>query len=47
MIAAAGNRGLALGESAPLTMSADITMRLQNMDNEDETLRKSRVHYKL
>jgi len=47
MIAAAGARRLALGESAPTTMSADITMRLQNLDNEDEALRKSRVHYKL
>lgn len=47
MIAAAGARRLALGESAPTSVSADITMRLQNLQNEDEVLRKSRVRYKL
>jgi len=47
MIAAAGARRLAAGESAPMSISADITMRLQNLQNEDEQLRKSRVRYKL
>ena len=47
MIAAAGAHRLALGESAPTSISADITMRLQNLQNEDEELRKSRVRYKL
>ncbi|MEQ1765328.1 MAG: tRNA (adenosine(37)-N6)-threonylcarbamoyltransferase complex transferase subunit TsaD, partial [Pyrinomonadaceae bacterium] len=47
MIAAAGTRRLILGESAPTNISADITMRLQNLQNEDEELRKSRVRYKL
>ncbi len=47
MIAAAGARQLATGESAPLTMSADITMRLQNFDNQDNELRRSKVRYKL
>lgn len=47
MVAAAGERRLVLGESAPTNISADITMRLQNLENEDEALRKSRVRYKL
>lgn len=47
MIAAAGARRLARGESAPTDISADITMRLQNLENEDEALRRSRVRYKL
>ncbi|MEO5859216.1 MAG: tRNA (adenosine(37)-N6)-threonylcarbamoyltransferase complex transferase subunit TsaD [Pyrinomonadaceae bacterium] len=47
MIAAAGARRFSFGESAPSTISADITMRLQNLENEDEALRKSRVRYKL
>lgn len=47
MIAAAGYRRLAGGESATTDISADITMRLQNLQNEDDALRKSRVRYKL
>ena len=47
MIAAAGYRRLASGESAPFDISADITMRLQNLQNEDDALRRSRVRYKL
>ena len=47
MIAAAGYRRLARGESSPTDISADITMRLQNLQNEDDALRKSRVRYKL
>jgi N6-L-threonylcarbamoyladenine synthase len=47
MIAAAGARRLELGESTGSNLSADITMRLQNLENEDAALRKSRVRYKL
>jgi N6-L-threonylcarbamoyladenine synthase len=47
MIAAAGSRRLMKGETAPADMSADISMRLQNLENEDEALRRSRVRYKL
>lgn len=47
MIAAAGYRRLARGESSPTDISADITLRLQNLQNEDDLLRKSRVRYKL
>lgn len=47
MIAAAGARRLVLGHSASPTISADITMRLQNLENEDKALRSSRVRYKL
>ncbi|MDI1242908.1 MAG: tRNA (adenosine(37)-N6)-threonylcarbamoyltransferase complex transferase subunit TsaD [bacterium] len=47
MIAAAGAHRLKFGEAAAANISADITMRLQNLENEDEALRKSRVRYKL
>ena len=47
MIAAAGYRKLRDGRSESLSFSADITMRLQNVDNEDASLRKARVKYKL
>lgn len=47
MIAAAGFRRLVRGETAPLNISADITMRLQNLENEDGALKRSRVRYKL
>ena len=47
MIAAAGFRRLVKGETAPLNISADITMRLQNLENEDGALKRSRVRYKL
>ena len=47
MIAAAGYRKLREGKTDALSFSADITMRLQNLDNEDAGLRKARVRYKL
>lgn len=47
MIAAAGYRKLLAGQADPLSFSADITMRLQNVENEDERLRGMRVRYKL
>jgi N6-L-threonylcarbamoyladenine synthase len=46
MIAAAGSAKLALGERSGLDMTADITLRLQNIDNEDASLKK-RARYKL
>lgn len=47
MIAAAGYRRLKAGESDDMNMAADITMRLQNLDNIDDELRKKKVRYKL
>ncbi len=47
MIAAAGHAHLARGESSDLSMSADVTLRLQNHDNEDAKLKKQGVHYRL
>lgn len=47
MIAAAGFGRLANGESAGADLTADVTLRLQNMENEDEALRRSKVRYKL
>ncbi|MGB9178394.1 MAG: tRNA (adenosine(37)-N6)-threonylcarbamoyltransferase complex transferase subunit TsaD [Pyrinomonadaceae bacterium] len=46
MIAAAGTVKLQAGERASLDLNADVTLRLQNLDVEDEDLR-SRVHYRL
>ena len=46
MIAAAGYFHLKNGERADLRMTADITMRLQNRDNEEADL-KRKVHYRL
>jgi len=45
MIAAAAYPKLLRGETAPLSMTADITLRLQNFENED--LRRSKVRYRL
>ncbi len=45
MIAAAACPKLLRGESSPLSMTADITLRLQNFENED--LRRSKVRYRL
>jgi N6-L-threonylcarbamoyladenine synthase len=45
MIAAAAYPKLLRGETAPSTMTADITLRLQNFENED--LRRSKVRYRL
>lgn len=47
MIAAAGYFHLKHGARADLRMTADITMRLQNVDNEDAALRKKKVRYRL
>ena len=47
MIAAAGHFHLKNGEHADLRMTADISMRLQNLENEDADLRKRKVRYRL
>ncbi len=47
MIAAAGNFHLEQGERANLQMTADVTMRLQNLENEDAQLRIKKVRYRL
>ena len=47
MIAAAGTVKLEAGERAGWDLNADVSLRLQNFEVEDEALRRSRVHYKL
>jgi N6-L-threonylcarbamoyladenine synthase len=47
MIAAAGTVKLQAGERAGWDLNADVSLRLQNVDVEDEALRRSRVRYKL
>jgi N6-L-threonylcarbamoyladenine synthase len=47
MIAAAGTVKLRAGERAGLDLNADVSLRLQNVDVEDEALRRSHVRYKL
>lgn len=47
MIAAAGTVKLQAGERAGFDLNADVTLRLQNFENEDEALRQSGVRYKL
>ncbi len=47
MIAAAGFAHLESGERSGLEMTADITMRLQNFENDDDELRKRKVRYRL
>jgi len=47
MIAAAGTAKLKSGESAGLDLTADVTLRLQNVDNNDAQLRKKGARYKL
>ena len=47
MIAAAGNFHLERGERAGLRMTADVTLRLQNFENEDANLAKKKVRYRL
>lgn len=47
MIAAAGTVKLEAGERAGFDLNADVTLRLQNLDNEDEALRRAGVRYKL
>jgi len=47
MIAAAGTAKLQAGERADFNLNADVTLRLQNLDNQDEALRQAGVRYKL
>ena len=47
MIAAAGNFHLERGRRSDLRMTADVTMRLQNFENEDAALKKKKVRYRL
>ena len=47
MIAAAGYFHFKNGERADLTMSADVSIRLQNIENEDAELKNKKVKYKL
>ena len=47
MIAAAGYFHLQSGERATLEMTADVSMRLQNLDNQDAELRRRKVRYRL
>ena len=47
MIAAAGYFHLLRGEASGLDMTADVGMRLQNLENEDADLRRSKVRYRL
>ena len=47
MIAAAGYFHLKNGRKSDLRMTADITIRLQNIENEDAELRKRKVRYRL
>jgi len=47
MIAAAGNFHLERGEQSDLRMTADVTMRLQNFENEDGELKRKKVRYRL
>ncbi len=47
MIAAAGYACLKTGESSELSMTADVTMRLQNHENDDARLKEKGVPYRL
>lgn len=47
MIAAAGYAHLKKGERSDLQMTADVTLRLQNFENEDAALKKKKVRYRL
>jgi len=47
MIAAAGYFHLKNGEASDLGMTADVTMRLQNFENEDAELKRKKVRYRL
>jgi len=35
------------GERAGFDLNADVTLRLQNVDNEEDALRKAKVRYRL
>jgi hypothetical protein len=47
MIAAAGYFHLRNGEASGFDMTADVSMRLQNLDNPDADLKKRKVRYRL
>ena len=47
MIAAAGTVKLQAGERAGFDLNADVTLRLQNLDTQDEALRQAGVRYRL
>jgi len=47
MIAAAGYFHLKRGERSDLRMTADVSMRLQNLENEDAELKRKKVRYRL
>lgn len=47
MIAAAGTFYLKSGRSDDFRMTADISMRLQNLENEDAALKRKKVRYRL
>ncbi len=47
MIAAAGHYYLQKTKDSDLLMTADISMRLQNLENEDAELRRRKVRYRL
>ncbi len=47
MIAAAGFFHLQQGEQSDLRMTADVSMRLQNFENEDSELKRKKVRYRL
>jgi N6-L-threonylcarbamoyladenine synthase len=47
MIAAAGTVKLIAGERGSLDMNADVTLRLQNLDLEEEAAKRAGVRYRL
>ena len=47
MIAAAGTFHLKRGERSEITMTADVSMRLQNFEVEDAELKRKKVRYRL
>ena len=47
MIAAAGTVKLMAGERGTLDMNADVTLRLQNVDLEEEAIKRAGVRYRL
>jgi len=47
MIAAAGTAKLLAGERGTLDMNADVTLRLQNIDLEEEAAKRAGVRYRL
>ena len=47
MIAAAGTVKLQAGERAALDLNADVSLRLQNMDTEEDARSRGTVHYRL